>query len=178
MRKQFKIDPVSTNIVSEVWHHLQDWFKQDTLNTNLFTCQCHNNNFISVAINISDPLSRGTYLRTDFPIPPFCHFAILSFRHSVISPFCHFAILSFHQIASPCSTQRIVFKTFEHLSLIELVSWSLFEYIKFFFKVSTMCRSNLFRYICKEKCYFFQLRVGDATVKLFWDVYNLVQCHG
>ena len=41
MRKQFKIDPVSTNIVSEVWHHLQDWFKQDTLNTNLFTCQCH-----------------------------------------------------------------------------------------------------------------------------------------
>ena len=162
MRKQFKIDPVSTNIVSDVWHHLQDWFKQDTLNTNLFTCQCHNNNFISVAINISDPLSKGTYLRTDFPIPPFCHFAILSF----------------HQIASPCSTQRIVFKTFEHLSLIELVNWSLFEYIKFFFKVSTMCRSNLFRYVCKEKVLFFQLRVGDAIVKLFWDVYNLVQCHG
>ena len=47
-----------------------------------------------------------------------------------------------------------------------MVKRSLLEYMKFFFKVSTMCRSNLFRYFWKEKS-FFQLPAGDATVKLF-----------
>ena len=42
-----------------------------------------------------------------------------------------------------------------------------FRIKKIFLQVSTMSRSNLFRYFCKEKNIFFQLGARDATVKLF-----------
>ena len=54
-----------------------------------------------------------------------------------------------------------------------MLMWNIFyvrEKVKWEHKVPTMCRSNLFRYICKESL-FFLLRIGEASVKLFCDVY-------
>ena len=76
------------------------------------------------------------------------------FHHSII-PSNGVALLnSSYRISDLCSLHKFS-GSFEHLSLIEMVKWSLFGWIKLFFKVSTMCRSNLFRYFGKEKVFFF-----------------------
>ena len=103
-------------------------------------------------------------------IPRCEYFAIPPFRYSII-PSNGVTLLN----STHCSLRKHS-GSFEHLSPIEMVKWSLFESMKFVFKVSTICRSNLFRYFCKGEVFFFQLLAWDAIMKLFWDVYHLYCC--
>ena len=107
----------------------------------------------------------------------FRHSAIPPFRFSTTPPFYH-SIEWRHPVElnvsyfGPCSLRKVSGSS-EQLLLIKMVRWSIFKWIKFFFKVSTMYRSNLFTFSARKKS-LFQLRAGDATVKLFWDVYHLL----
>ena len=67
--------------------------------------------------------------------------------------FCHSAISTsiIPSIGSMCGP-RFLSKfsgSFRHKSLIKMIKYSLFEWIKSFFKFSTICLSNLFGYFCK-----------------------------
>ena len=96
--------------------------------------------------------------------------AIPPFRFSTTPPFYH-SIEWRHPVElnvsyfGPCSLRKVSGSS-EQLLLIKMVRWSIFKWIKFFFKVSTMYRSNLFTFSARKKS-LFQLRAGDATVKLF-----------
>ena len=63
-----------------------------------------------------------------------------------------------------CSLRKFS-SSFRPKLLIEMVKCSLF---KFFFKISTMCRSNLFRYFCKEKSCF-QFRAGRRHCEIIFE---------
>ena len=81
-------------------------------------------------------------------IPRCEYFAIPPFRYSIIPSNGVTLLISTH-----CSLRRYS-GSFEHLSPIEMVKWSLFESMKFVFKVSSICRSNLFRHFCKGEVFF------------------------
>ena len=81
-------------------------------------------------------------------IPRCEYFAIPPFRYSIIPSNGVTLLISTH-----CSLRRYS-RSFEHLSPIEMVKWSLFESMKFVFKVSSICRSNLFRHFCKGEVFF------------------------
>ena len=82
-------------------------------------------------------------------IPRCEYFAIPPFRYSII-PSNGVTLLN----STHCSLRKHS-GSFEHLSPIEMVKWSLFESMKFVFKVSSICRSNLFRHFCKGEVFFF-----------------------
>ena len=114
-----------------------------------------NDNFICLLIRIIVTLHcNSIFVRFLFHTTRHSAFQnIPPFRHSII-PSNGVALLnSSYRISDLCSLHKFS-GSFEHLSLIEMVKWSLFGWIKLFFKVSTMCRSNLFRYFGKEKVFF------------------------
>ena len=81
---------------------------------------------------------------------------ISPFRHSAIPPF-RYSIIPSNGVTLLNSTHyslRRYSRSFEHFSPIEMVKWSLFESMKFVFKVSSICRSNLFRHFCKGEVFF------------------------
>ena len=120
-------------------------FKETLLSKQLSTAaQGH----ISWPLLISEP--KPKYLFEIIKIE-FFHSSLWIFRHSTIPLFNHSIVTLLN--STHCSLRRYS-RSFEHFSPIEMVKWSLFESMKFVFKVSSICRSNLFRHFCKGEVFF------------------------